>query len=107
MIFDLWLLPFDSLKTVPVVSGRGTSGFPPVKGQIGGCERLRAEGVGRKLAPPRPPFSGFLWISRRVKDKTIFLIQFQKKMPYELGLAKRLIFPEMQGGKNNPSQVQR
>lgn len=53
------------------------------------------------MAPPQPPLSWFLKISRRVKDKIIILILFQKKLSHEFGLEnmtiRGLVFLEMQG----------
>lgn len=59
MLFCLWLLAFDSLNMVPVVSRR-TSCFPPQKGQIGGCKCLRPEGEGGNWLHPKRHSLGFL-----------------------------------------------
>lgn len=57
-MLDPWLLAFDSLKIFPVVTCR-TNCFPPEKGQIGGCNRLRPEGGGGNWLLPNHHCLGF------------------------------------------------
>lgn len=90
MLFRLWLPAFDSLNTVPVARRR-TRGFPPQKGQVGGCKCPRPEGGEETSSAVLLVFS----ISRRVKGKMSILIQFRKQMSHESGLEKRLVFTEL------------